>query len=300
MRRALLLLLLIATVAPLGAQAVKRPAITGIAFARFYTTDPPGAQKFYGDTLGYKRLEANGVWIYPVNSSQWIEILTSPQPPKPDVRMAAVAFTTRNAAGLERYLAAHGITTELPLKAGEFGVRDPEGNLVIFVQRGSNKLVAKAPPSPAATSKRVIHVGFIVRDAAKEDAFWRDVLGFRPYWHGGKTGSRTDYQSIQVPDGTDWLEYMLNVSPAPTLKQTGVMDHFSLGVAHMADAVAALERNKCEGPNCTKTQVGRDGKVQLNLYDPDFTRVEFMEFTPTKEPCCSPFVGKHPGPEEDK
>ena len=300
MRRALLLLLLIATVAPLGAQAVKRPAITGIAFARFYTTDPPGAQKFYGDTLGYKRLEANGVWIYPVNSSQWIEILTSPQPPKPDVRMAAVAFTTRNAAGLERYLAAHGITTELPLKAGEFGVRDPEGNLVIFVQRGSNKLVAKAPPSPAATSKRVIHVGFIVRDAAKEDAFWRDVLGFRPYWHGGKTGSRTDYQSIQVPEGTDWLEYMLNVSPTPTLKQTGVMDHFSLGVAHMADAVAALERNKCEGPNCTKTQVGRDGKVQLNLFDPDFTRVEFMEFTPTKEPCCSPFVGKHPGPEEDK
>jgi catechol 2,3-dioxygenase-like lactoylglutathione lyase family enzyme len=300
MRRALLLVLLIATVAPLGAQAVKRPAITGIAFARFYTTDPPGAQKFYGGTLGYKRLESNGVWIYPVNSSQWIEILTSPPPPKPDVRMAAVAFTTRNAAGLERYLAAHGITTELPLKAGEFGVRDPEGNLVIFVQRGSNKLVAKAPPSPDATSKRVIHVGFIVRDAAKEDAFWRDVLGFRPYWHGGRTDSRTDYQSIQVPEGTDWLEYMLNVSPTPTLKQTGVMDHFSLGVAHMADAVAALERNKCEGPNCTKTQVGRDGKVQLNLFDPDFTRVEFMEFTPTKEPCCSPFVGKHPGPEEDK
>jgi catechol 2,3-dioxygenase-like lactoylglutathione lyase family enzyme len=300
MRRALLLVLLIATVAPLGAQAVKRPAITGIAFARFYTTDPLGAQKFYGNTLGYKRLEANGVWTYPVNSSQWIEILTSPPLPKPDVRMAAVAFTTRNAAGLERYLVAHGIKTELPLKAGEFGVRDPEGNLVIFVQRGSNKLVAKAPPSPDATSKRVIHVGFIVRDAAKEDAFWRDVLGFRPYWHGGKTDSRTDYQSIQVPDGTDWLEYMLNVSPTPTLKQTGVMDHFSMGVAHMADAVAALERNKCEGPNCTKTQVGRDGKVQLNLFDPDFTRVEFMEFTPTKEPCCSPFVGKHPGPEEDK
>ncbi len=126
MRRALVLVLLIATVAPLGAQAVKRPAITGIAFARFYTTDPPGAQKFYGTTLGYKRVESNGEWIYPVNSSQWIEILTSPPPPKPDVRMAAVAFTTRNAAGLERYLAAHGITTELPLKAGEFGVRDPE------------------------------------------------------------------------------------------------------------------------------------------------------------------------------
>jgi catechol 2,3-dioxygenase-like lactoylglutathione lyase family enzyme len=300
MKRALLLVLLTTAAVPLAAQSIKRPAITGVAFARFYTTDPPGAQKFYGDTLGYKRLESNGVWIYPVNSSQWIEILTSPPPPKPDIRMAAVAFTTRNAAGLERYLAAHGITAELPLKAGEFGVRDPEGNLVIFVQRGSNKLVANAPPSPHAASKRIIHVGFIVRDAAKEDAFWRDVLGFRPYWHGGKTNSRTDWSSVQVPDGSDWLEYMLNVPPTPTLKQAGVMDHFSLGVAHMADAIAALERNKCEGPNCTKSQIGRDGKVQLNLYDPDFTRVEFMEFTPTREPCCSPLMGKQPGPVENK
>jgi catechol 2,3-dioxygenase-like lactoylglutathione lyase family enzyme len=300
MKRALLLLLLIASIAPLGAQAVKRPAITGIAFARFYTTDPAGAEKFYGDTLGYKRLESNGVWIYPVNSSQWIEILTSPPPPKPDVRMAAVGFTTRDAAALERYLAAHGITAELPLKAGEFGVRDPEGNLVIFVQAGSNKSVAKAPISPNAASRRMIHAGFIVRDAAKEDVFWRDLLGFRPYWHGGRTEDRVDWQSAQVPDGTDWVEYMLNASPAPTLKQAGVMDHVSLGVAHMTDAIAQLQKNKCDGTACTESKVGRDGKVQLNLYDPDLTRVEFMEFTPAQEPCCSPFTGKNPGPEEDK
>jgi catechol 2,3-dioxygenase-like lactoylglutathione lyase family enzyme len=299
MRRCLLLALVIAT-APLGAQTAKRPAITGVAFARFYTTDAAGAQKFYGDTLGFKRLQANDVWTYPVNGSQWVEILTSPPPPKPNIRIAAVAFTTRNAAGLQRYLSAHGVKPEMPLKNGEFGVRDPEGNLVIFVQSGSNKLVANAPPSPTATSNRIIHVGFIVRDAAKEDAFWRDILGFHPYWHGGMTEQRTDWQSIQVPDGSDWLEYMLNLPPTPTLKQAGVMDHFSLGVTHMADAMAALQKNGCEGPNCTNSKVGRDGKVQLNLYDPDLTRVEFMEFTATKEPCCSPLLGKQPGPEEDK
>jgi catechol 2,3-dioxygenase-like lactoylglutathione lyase family enzyme len=304
MRRALLLVLVLlaldmAGAAPLGAQTVKRPAITGIAFARFYTTDPAAAQKFYGGTLGYRRLEANGAWLYPVNSSQWIEILTTPPPPQPNLRMAAVAFTTRNAAGLERYLAAHGFKPELPLKAGEFGVRDPEGNLVIFVQAGSNKLVAHAPPSPDATSKRIIHAGFIVRDPAKEDAFWQGILGFHPYWHGGKTDTRTDWQSVQVPDGADWLEYMLNISPEPTLKEAGVQDHFSLGVSHMEDAVAELARNKCEGPNCTRTQIGRDGKVQLNLYDPDLTRVEFMEFAPTREPCCSPLAGKQPGPDEN-
>jgi catechol 2,3-dioxygenase-like lactoylglutathione lyase family enzyme len=299
MRRSLLLALAVAT-APLGAQTAKRPAITGVAFARFYTTDAAGAQKFYGDTLGFKPLQANDVWTYPVNGSQWIEILTSPPPPQPNIRIAAVAFTTRNAAGLQRYLAAHGVKPEIPLKNGEFGVRDPEGNLVIFVQSGSNKLVANAPPSPTATSNRIIHVGFIVRDAAKEDAFWRDILGFHPYWHGGMTEQRTDWQSIQVPDGTDWLEYMLNLPPTPSLKQAGVMDHFSLGVTHMADAVAALQKNGCEGPNCTNSKVGRDGKVQLNLYDPDLTRVEFMEFTASKEPCCSPLLGKQPGPVEDK
>lgn len=300
MRRALLLTCLLSIHPAFGAHAVERPAITGIAFARFYTTDPAGAQKFYGDTLGYKRIEADGKWIYPVNSSQWIEILTSPPPPQPNCRLAAVAFTTRNAAGLEKYLATKGIKADLPLKGGEFGVHDPEGNLVIFVQSGSNKLVAKAPPSPDAPSKRVIHVGFIVRDAAKEDAFWRDVLGFKPYWHGGKKDTVTDWQSAQVPDGTDWLEYMLNISPTPTLQQSGVQDHFSLGVAHMADVVAGLAKNKCEGPNCAKSQIGRDGKVQLNLFDPDRTRVEFMEFTNVQEPCCSPFTGKAPGPEEDK
>jgi catechol 2,3-dioxygenase-like lactoylglutathione lyase family enzyme len=299
MRRIVSFLLAVAAFAPFTVRAAERPAITGIAFARFYTTDQPGAQKFYGDTLGYKRLESKGAWLYPVNSSQWIEVLTTP-PPQPNVRMAAVAFTTRNAAALEKYLAGHGVKAEMPLNHGEFGVRDPEGNLVIFVQSRSKTLIARTPASPNATSQRIIHVGFIVRDAAKEDAFWRELLGFRPYWHGGKTETRTDWSSLQVPEGTDWLEYMLNISPTPTLKDSGVQDHFSLGVAHMPDVVAALAKNKCEGPNCTKTQIGRDGKVQLNLFDPDLTRVEYMEFVPVREPCCSPFTAKNPGPQEDK
>jgi catechol 2,3-dioxygenase-like lactoylglutathione lyase family enzyme len=214
--------------------------------------------------------------------------------------MAAVAFTTRDAAALQRYLKAHNVAIETPLKNGEFGVRDPEGNLVIFVQHGSNKIVARAQLSAKATSGHIIHVGFIVNDRDKEDTFWRTLLGFRPYWYGGQTNARTDYVALQVPDGTDWLEYMLNSGSSSSLQHNGVMDHFSLGVPNMSDAVAALQRNQCEGANCSKTQIGRDGKVQLNLYDPDLTRVEFMEFTPVRDPCCSPFTGKHPSAEEDR
>ncbi len=296
MKRILLLACVLSV--PALAQQPTRPAITGVAFARFYTTDPAAAQKFYGSTLGFERKEGDdGMWLYPVSHSQWIEILTTPPPPEPNIRMAAVAFTTDDAAKLERYLEAHNIKPDVPLKNGQFGVRDPEGNLVIFVQRNSEKLVATALSSPSAASTRIIHVGFIVTDRAKEDAFWQQILGFRPYWHGGpKDDGVTNWVSLQVPDGTDWLEYMLNAGPKPSLHQSGVMDHFSLGVSQMNDAVVALAHNHYKGPNCTKTQMGRDGKVQLNLFDPDQTRVEFMEFAPAQEPCCSPFTGKHPTP----
>jgi catechol 2,3-dioxygenase-like lactoylglutathione lyase family enzyme len=283
----------------LSAQQPNRPAITGIAFARFYTTNVVAAEGFYGNILGFEETRLGGEQIYPVNHSQWIEV-TSATPPAPNVRMAAVAFTTRDATALQRYLSAHDVPIEMPLKNGQFAVRDPEGNLVIFLQRDSNKVVAQAQSAPKAASTRIIHVGFVVNDRNKEDKFWRTLLGFRPYWYGGQTGARTDYVALQVPDGTDWLEYMLNSTSPSSLQHNGVMDHFSLGVTHMADVLAALQRNKCEGENCSKTQIGRDGKVQLNLFDPDLTRVEFMEFTPMRDPCCSPFTGRHPTSEEER
>jgi catechol 2,3-dioxygenase-like lactoylglutathione lyase family enzyme len=299
MKRTLLLAVLLSASAPIFAQQPARPAITGIAFARVYTTDPAAAQKFYGDTLGYERKQVDGKSIYPVNHSQWIEVLSTP-PPQANVRWAAVGFTTRDAAKLEHYLEAHNVKPEIPLSHGQFGVRDPEGNLILFVQTGSVKAVATAPASPAAASTRIIHTGFIVHDQEKENAFWQGILGFHPYWHGGRKADVTDWAAMQVPDGSDWLEYMLNPSPQPSLHEAGVMDHFSLGTAHMQDVVAALARNHCEGPDCAKTQMGLDGKVQLNLFDHDLTRVEYMEFNPTQPPCCSPFTGKQPTAEEEQ
>jgi catechol 2,3-dioxygenase-like lactoylglutathione lyase family enzyme len=299
MKRTFILACLCVLASPLLAQQPARPAITGIAFFRDYTTDPAAAQKFYGDTLGFERKQVDGKWLYPVNSAQWIEVLTTPAP-QPNVRLAAVAFTTRDAAKLERYLEAHNVKPEIPLAHGQFGVRDPEGNLVIFVQAGAVKPVATAAVPSTASSTRIIHAGFMVHDRDKEDVFWKGILGFRPYWHGGPNDADTYWVALQAPEGSDWIEYMLNPAPTPTLRQSGMSDHFSLGVTHMQDAVSALARNHCEGANCSKTQMGRDGKVQLNLFDPDQTRVEFMEFKPSQEPCCSPFTAAHPTAAEPK
>src|SRR5258707_12536374 len=110
LRRNLLLACLLSS--PTIAQQPTRPPITGIAFARFYTTDPAAAQKFYCSTLGYGRKEADEMWLYPVNHSQWIEILTTPPPPQPNVGLPSVAFTTPNLAQLKQYLEAHVVTRE--------------------------------------------------------------------------------------------------------------------------------------------------------------------------------------------
>ena len=42
--------------------------------------------------------------------------------------------------------------------------------------------------------------------------------------------------------------------------------------------------------------MGLDGKWQANLYDPDGTRVELMEYSAVKKPCCSPFTASDPTP----
>lgn len=195
--------------------------------------------------------------------------------------------------------ACAAVTIDQPLRKGSFAVHDPEGHLVIFVQQrpASPKAV-----SPHATARRIIHTGFMVKDRAAEDHFYRELLGFRPYWQGGRKPGELDYVSSQVPDGTDWIEYMLNRNPNPNPHQLGSMNHISLGVAHMDDAIQALARNGCTTRECTaaNTHTGRDGKVQLNLFDPDLTRVEFMEFKPSGPTCCSPFTGPQPTEQENR
>ena len=209
---------------------------------------------------------------------------------------------TRDAAGLAEYLQAHGTTLASQVKDGEFSVRDPEGNLIFFVdQKAPVVATIKKTGVPAtAPSRRMIHTGFVVRDAAKENEFYRELLDFRPYWHGGRDDATTDWVSQQVPEGSDWLEYMLNQAAEPTLKAYGVSDHMSLGVEKMPDAIAALAKNGCEGPTCTSSKSGRDGKTQLNLYDPDLTRVEYMAFTPAGKTCCSEFTASHPTATESR
>jgi hypothetical protein len=104
----------------------------------------------------------------------------------------------------------------------------------------------------------------------------------------------TEWFALQVPDGTDWIEYMLNQPEHASLQLTGVMNHISLGVPDIKKAQATLESHGWKPHGDEKAQLGKDGKWQLNLYDPDLVRVELMDFKPVQKPCCSDFTGPHP------
>ncbi len=280
-------------------QAVTRPAITGFAYVEFYESDVPAAKSFFAERLGLPATDgANGVTSFAVGLKQHIAIAPLPSP-TPASRLARVGFLTPDVHAMQRYLLSKQVAVETA-GANEIRLRDPEGNAIAFVsesrtaQERPTKMLAAGTPG-AASSRRIIHAGWGVRSAAAEDAFYREVLGFRPYWHGGpKDDGRVEWSSLQVPEGTDWIEYMLAYSPSDGQRQLGVLNHVSLGVKDINDATVQLTANGWTDASTRKVQMGRDGKMQLNVFDPDQSRVEFMEFQPRTKPCCSAFTAASP------
>jgi catechol 2,3-dioxygenase-like lactoylglutathione lyase family enzyme len=281
-----------------AAQDAKRPKITAIDHVDFYTTNAAKNDQLYGGVLGLvhaKPVEPGQTMRYLVGSSQWVGYSQAPDASVKN-RMDHVALTTDDAEAMKTYLAGKGVKVPQSLTKSadgskSFSVRDPENYTIEFVQRSKSKTAqGKADP----VSQRMIHAGFVVRSREEENKFYIDTLGFRPYWFGGMKEGKTDLVALQVPDGRDWLEYMLNVKENPDLQTAGVMNHISLGVVDMKKAQAEIESRGWKSNDRERYQMGRDGKVQLNLYDPDLTRVELMEFKPSEKPCCSEFTAPHP------
>jgi catechol 2,3-dioxygenase-like lactoylglutathione lyase family enzyme len=287
--------------------APARPKITGISHLAVYTSNPAATDHFYRETVGAVRLpdpeDPRGV-RYALSDTQFIEVL--PLPPGSGVnRLDHTAWNTEDADGLRKYLAAKAWKVPAKVEKGAdgsfwFTVLDPEGNKVEFVQPPR---LPKGLAAPNAIGHHIIHAGFLVHSRAVEDTFYRDLLGFRPYWFGGMVEGKLDWISQQAPDSHDWLEYMLTSGPSGSgipagisQHELGVLDHLSIGEVSVDAAYKTLkDGNRLQGVvNDGHTQMGKDGKGQFNLYDPDGIRIELMNFHATEKPCCSLFTADDP------
>lgn len=278
------------------AAPVARPPITGIAHVAFYVTDLGKAEEFYGHALGLAHFSLGNANCYKVNDRQYIEIYPGLTGDDMD-RLSNLAFETTDARRLRDYLESKNVSVPASIKPDangnlSFAVEDPKGRHIEFVQylpHGVQLSKAGTLMPSTRVSERLIHSGFIVHDEAAEDRFYHDILGFEMTWYGGMKDSDKQWVDMRVPDGKDWIEYMLRVEN-PSIKTRGVMNHMALGVSdiHAADqTVRSHAFTPGEDP-----KIGRDGKWQLNLYDPDLTRVELMEFKPVRTPCCSEMKAK--------
>jgi catechol 2,3-dioxygenase-like lactoylglutathione lyase family enzyme len=286
-----------------------RPPITSVSHLSVYTSDPARAERFYVNDLGAVKMadpeNPQGMRYY-FSPTQFVQLL--PLPAGTGVnRLDHVAFNTADVEGLRRYLASKKVAVPKRVTKGAdgsqwFQVKDPEGGTVEFVQPP-----AKLPSISAnKVSSHIIHVGYVIHDRKLQDTFFRDILGFRPYWHGGMRDDTTSWVSQQVPDGTDWMEYMIygaagapRLPPNMTQATAGVMNHFALGVENMRDAYNILwnedrMQGQMERGQPVVPKIGRDAKWQLNLLDPDGTRAELMEFKAIGKPCCSTFTAADP------
>ena len=286
----------------------KRPRILGIAGVTILVSDLTEARRFYlkliDPTHSCDYCQAAPPPYLFLPSGQRIKFEKAPVPP-PASLLAEVSLLTDDLEGFKKYFNYNKVDfNEVKKKRGGELIRlvltDAEGHHISITDSyhlaNAEDVNAGLPPTSLSNPIRIIHAGFVVNNRAAVDRYFVNELGFRPYWHGGMTDERDDWVAMQVPEGTDWVEYMLNISPTADKHTRGVMNHISIGVPDIhviADEVTKAGIKLSEQP-----KIGRDGKWQLNIYDADDTRVEFMEFTPKQKPCCSEFTGPHPGPKQ--
>jgi lactoylglutathione lyase len=274
-----------------SAQEVPRPKITGIAHMALFVKEVDKARQFYKDFLGYgEPFSLNNpdgslsLTFIKINERQYLELF--PEKEASSDRLNHISIETDDAEKMRQYLASKGI--KVPEKVGKgrignanFNIKDPDGHIVEIVQylpdgwslRDQGKAI-----SGQRISERMMHFGIIVNELEPAMKFYGDVLGFREIWRGSPDGKVLRWVNMKVPDGEDYVEFML-YDPLPGPTQRGSAHHICLVVPDMDKAAATLKQ-RAPAIGYTRSMEVRSGtnrKRQLNLFDPDGTRTELME-----------------------
>ena len=283
---ALLFLALAATAAaPAAGKPPPRPRVLGLSHVAFRVSDSVRARSFYETLLGYPVAAAPDGLRVAVSNRQFVALRAGLNPVED--RLDHVALETDDVEAMRAYLAARGIGVPAAVAQDESGnraftVRDPEGWVVELVQHSSAGWPENAPRVTAhpgvPLSRRILHAGILVGDLPAAIRFYGDVLGLIETWRGSRSGTELSWTNMKVPDGDDYVEFMLYAQiPAPHAR--GTAHHLCLEVPDIEAAKARLAERVSAAAYTRplEARVGTNRKRQLNLFDPDGTRVELME-----------------------
>ena len=290
-RLAAFLLLVGVAGAPRATDSVKRPRILGVAHMALFVSDLQKSRAFYEGFLGYEEPYAlkredgtDRIAFIKINEDQYLELFA--EPPKQDGHLNHISFFTDSAEAMRDYLASRDV--KVPDKAGKgkignsnFNITDPDGHTVEIVQYQPDSWTRREKGKyipQTRISTRIAHVGVTVAALDPAMKFYGDVLGLHEFWRGSSSGKNLSWVNMRVPDGDDYLEFMLYATPLDS-EQMGVKNHVCLLVPDIEKAVARLEASPAR-KNYSRTieiKTGINGKRQANLFDPDGTRIELME-----------------------
>jgi lactoylglutathione lyase len=127
-------------------------------------------------------------------------------------------------------------------------------------------------------SGHIMHVGVLVGDLDRSMRFYGGILGFQEFWRGSSSPNVLSWVNMRPAEGQDYLELMLyDKLPAPNAR--GSQHHASLMVPDAEEALAELKRRapKAGYDREIAIKTGVNRKRQINLFDPDGTRIELME-----------------------
>jgi catechol 2,3-dioxygenase-like lactoylglutathione lyase family enzyme len=196
------------------------------------------------------------------------------------------AIEVDDAEAMRVYLVSRGVKVPEKTPKGKTGnanyfIDDPNGNIVEIVQYlpdGWNVRDHGKFMPDTRVSTRMSHVGVMVGQFDASLKFYEDVLGFKEIWRGSSNGKTLSWVNLQVPEGQDYVEFML-YDKYPVTDRIRTLQHICLEVPDVEKAGAVLAgRPLPEGSKPpTPMKAGINGKRQINYFDPDGTRVEIME-----------------------
>ena len=286
-----LLLLAMALVALTPAQ--ERPRILGLAHVAFYVSDLDAARVFYEKFLGFEEEPfvlkkpdgSERIAFIKINDTQYVELFA--EEPKSTGRLNHISIYTDNAEQMRDYLSSKGVMAPEKVGKGQtgnknFNIKDPDGNTIEIVEyrkdSWTTREAGKHMPD-TRISAHLMHAGVLIGSLSRAQKFYQDILGFKETWRGG-AGKTLSWVNLRVPDGEDYVEFMLYQElPAPD--QRGGRNHISLTVPDMKRAIATLEARPSRSmyKREFEVKVGVNHRWQANFFDPDGTRVELMEPT---------------------
>jgi lactoylglutathione lyase len=273
------------------AQPPARPRILGIAHVALSVADIEKSRAFYKDFLGFEEpFSLNNpdgslsLTFIKINDLQYIELFPGLEPGAD--RLNHLAFQTDDAERMRAYLAARGVKVPDRVPKGRIGnlnfnITDPDGHTIEIVEYAPEGWSVREKGkfmSSRRISEHLLHAGILVGNLDAAMRFYGEILGLREFWRGSSDGKTLSWVNLRVPDGKDYVEFML-YRDLPTPDRRGVEHHLCLETPDVGAALSTLDRRpyRASYTRALEPRTGINRRRQLNLFDPDGTRTELME-----------------------